>query len=260
VAADAEARGAILEQARGRVGTITIDRPPLNILSIDHFKAMGRALSRLTASGCDILVIRAAGTKAFCAGADIADHLPEKAPEMLEAFHGVARFLMSADAVSIAVVQGLALGGGMELALCCDLVVASEAASFGQPEINVGSYPPIAAAVLPGRVGRQRATELILTGRRVTAFEALVLGLVSRLAPPETLETELGQLLGELEGLSSSVLRQALRALRGSDAAAFSEALAATEKIYREDLLPLRDAREGVEAFLQKRRPDWTGR
>jgi cyclohexa-1,5-dienecarbonyl-CoA hydratase len=260
VAAGAEERGAILTQATGRTGTLTLNRPPLNILDIAAFRELGEALTRLLAQGCDILVLRAAGTRAFCAGADVADHRPERAPAMLEAFHAVARQLTSADAVSVAAVEGLALGGGMELALCCDLVVASEQAEFGQPEIHVGSFPPIAAAVLPGRIGRPRAADLILTGRRVTAYEALALGLVSRLAPADAFEAELRQVVESLETASPSVMRQALRALRGRSAPAFAESLAATEKIYLEQLLQLEDAREGVEAFMTKRRPSWTGR
>jgi enoyl-CoA hydratase/carnithine racemase len=114
--------------------------------------------------------------------------------------------------------------------------------------------------VLPGRIGRPRAADLILTGRRVTAYEALALGLVSRLAPADAFEAELRQVVEALEGASASVMRQALRALRGRGAPAFAESLAATEKIYLEQLLQLEDAREGVEAFMTKRRPSWTGR
>ncbi len=256
----ASAAGAIRSEVSGRAGTLTINRPPLNILDIAVFIEMAAGLDHLTSAGCDIIVIRAAGAKAFSAGAEVAEHRPESAPAMLEAFHRVARFLASTDAVSVAAVQGLALGGGMELALCCDLVVASEQAEFGQPEIHVGSFPPVAAALLPARLGRQRAADLILTGRRLSAYEALALGLVSRLAPADLFELELRQVIDSLMELSPSVMRQAVRALRGRSAAAFSEALAASERIYLDDLLKLNDAREGIEAFLQKRRPSWTGR
>jgi len=251
----------IVLERNGSVGTITINRPPLNILTTSAFESLARAVSGLTGRDpVDILVIRAAGDRAFSAGADVADHTPERAPGMLAAFHSVARALWSVDAVSVAVVQGLALGAGMELALCCDIVVAAEEASFGQPEIHVGSFPPIAAAVLPAMLGRQRAADIILTGRRFSAFEGLALGVVTRLAPAGELDDEVARLVGELAGNSAPVMRQAVRALRRADSKALSEALGATERIYLDDLLPLEDAREGVRAFLEKREPRWKNR
>jgi len=259
LSADLGQDGIVFERA-GQVGSITIARPPLNILGIAQFEKMAAALSRLTeGDGVDIIVLRSAGERAFSAGAEVADHTPERAPLMLEAFHRVARFLWSMDAVSVAAVRGLALGGGMELAMCCDLIVAAENARFGQPEILLGSFPPIATALLPGRVGRHHAADIVLTGRRLSAFEALALGLVSRLAPPDELEAEVDRVIAALRSNSGPVQRLAVRALRGSRAAEFSEALAATERLYVNDLLRLDDAREGIEAFLQKRKPHWKG-
>ncbi|HET6371714.1 MAG TPA: enoyl-CoA hydratase/isomerase family protein [Candidatus Polarisedimenticolia bacterium] len=254
------ASGDILSERHGRVGTITINRPPLNILNIAMFDGITTALLGLTSGDqVDIVVIRATGSKAFSAGADIKDHTPEMAPRMLAAFHRVARQLWSVDAVTVAAVHGLALGGGFEMVQCCDIVVASEEAEFGQPEIRIGSFPPIAAAILPGSVGRQFASDILLTGRRISAFEALALGLVSRLAPPGDLDAELSDVVRALSENSGPVMRQAVRALRGRHAQQFSDALSATERIYLEDLLTLDDAREGVEAFLQKRKPHWRG-
>jgi cyclohexa-1,5-dienecarbonyl-CoA hydratase len=222
---------------------------------------MAAALIDLTErGGADVVVIRAAGERAFCAGADVSEHLPEMAPLMLKSFHRVARLLWTMDAVSVAAVQGMALGGGMELALCCDIVVASENSEFGQPEIQVGSFPPIAAALLPGQVGRQVASDLILTGRRISGFEALALGLVSRLASPGGFEEELGSVIAGLSRSSGAVMRQAVKSLRARRSAGFLEELQANEDRYVNDLLPLADAREGVEAFLQKRKPRWPSR
>ena len=249
----------VVERA-DRVGYLTINRPPLNILSIEVFDRLAAGLDELTrGGGVDILVVRAAGERAFSAGAEVADHVPDRAPAMLAAFHRVARALMSMDVVSIAAVKGLTLGGGMELALCCDIVVASEDAQLGQPEILLGSFPPIAAALLPGRVGRHHAFDIVLTGRRLSAFESLALGLVSRVAAPAELDGEVDQVIRSLRAASGPVLRLAVRALRGARPAEFSERLAANERIYVDELLRLDDAREGVEAFLQKRQPRWKG-
>ena len=260
VGAEGNSRDLILCERNGRIGWVTINRPPLNILNIAAFDRLASILAALMSDGqVDIVVIRSAGEKAFSAGADVAEHLPGRAPLMLEAFHRVARFLSSMDAVSVAAVRGLALGGGMELALCCDIIVAAEDAQFGQPEIRVGAFPPIAAALLPGLVGQHHAADIVLTGRRISAFEALALGLVSRLAPPSEFDSELLGVVAQLGENSGPVMKQAVRALRGARSAGFNDALAVTEKIYLNDLLALEDAREGVEAFLEKRKPRWQG-
>jgi len=245
----------IRHQRHGRVGRITLDRPPLNVLDIGAFEGIDAAIDAL--AGAEIVVIGSAIDRAFSAGADVADHLPERAPGMLAAFHKVARRLWGGEFVSIASVPGLALGGGMELALCCDLVVASAGATFGQPEIKVGSFPPIAAALLPERIGPVRAADLILTGRSVTAAEAHAMGIVSRLAGSEGLETATGNLVEDLLSNSGAVTRCALRALRAKRESEWSKALEMNEEIYIGGLLPLADAREGVEAFLEKRDPRW---
>lgn len=249
-----------LDEATG-TAFITLNRPPLNVLNIDAFKRLGDALEEAVgASGASVVVLRAAGEKAFCAGADVSDHTPEKVGEMLASFHRVALYLSSMEAVSIAVVRGAALGGGFELALCCDLILASEGASFGQPEINVGCFPPVALAALPARVGRHRAADIVLTGRKLSAFEALAMGLVSRVVPPEELEPALAALLTELQSKSRSVLKMTARALRLAGPSDFRSDLGRMERVYLEELMKLEDAKEGVRAFMEKRKPAWSGR
>ena len=246
---------------RTGTGTITLNRPPLNILDIEMLRGLSDALeSAVEREGCTFVVIQAAGQKAFCAGASVGDHVPDKAPEMLKAFHRVARYLKGMEAISIAAVHGAALGAGFELAICCDMILASESASFSQPEINLGCFPPIAAAALPGRIGRHRAAEIILTGSRLSAKEAAAMGLVTRLASPESFQSELDRLLGELHAKSRSALRIATRVLRRTDAADFDSALEIAEKVYVDELLELKDAREGITAFMEKRKPEWEHR
>jgi len=258
-----EAGAPVLTRIDERTGTgvITLNRPPLNILDVRSLGMLGDALEKMVgASGCTFVVIEASGEKAFCAGADVGDHLPEKAPSMLAAFHRVARYLHGMDAISIAAVRGVALGAGFELAICCDLVVASEAASFGQPEINLGCFPPIAVAALPGRIGRHRAAGIVLTGRRISAREAETMGLVTHVAPGSGFDAALAALMGELHTKSRSALRIATRALRRAAPVDFAAALERAERAYVEELLPLEDAREGIEAFIQKRKPEWRHR
>ena len=162
--------------------------------------------------------------------------------------------------MTIAVVRGACLGGGCELANSCDLILASEESIFATPEINVGCYPPVALARLPSQIGYHRAVEMILTGRKFSAREALAIGLVNRVVAAEELEPALETLLEELKGKSAAVLRIALKGLREISMADFSTALMRSKEIYREELLKTHDMEEGVQAFLEKRKPQWKDR
>ena len=249
-----------VEEASG-TAFLTLNRPPLNILDIEAFRRLGDALEEAVgASGASIVVLRAAGEKTFSAGASVADHTPDKVASMLEAFHRVARYMNEMEAVSIAAVRGAALGAGFELALCCDLIVATEEATFALPEIGLGCFAPVALAALPRRVGRHRTADIVLTGRKLSSFEALAMGIVSRVVPAEEFEPSLAALLAELHSKSRSVLKVTARALRKSAPGDFRSDLARMERVYLEDLLRLEDAREGIQAFLDKRMPTWKGR
>jgi len=138
------------------VATLTLERPPLNVLNIAMIGQLEAHLSELKSSDAKVIVINAKG-KAFCAGVDVDDHTADKVEAMIHTFHGAIRALWALPQPVLAVVAGAALGGGMELVLACDMVIASESAKFGQPEIKVGVFPPIAALLLPRMVGRQAA-------------------------------------------------------------------------------------------------------
>ena len=168
-----------------RAAWITLDRPPLNVLDTTTMRAVDRAVSSALqgSSPCEFLIFQGAGARAFSAGAEVADHTPDRVGEMLEAFHAIFRRLLQCELVTIAAVHGHCLGGGMELAMSCDFVVAAESAQFGQPEIKLGCFPPVALVMLPHLCGPRAALDLLLTGRMISAAEAQQLGLVSRLAP-----------------------------------------------------------------------------
>lgn len=238
---------------------MTLNRPPLNILDIAMMRALDAELKRAIPK-CDFLVFRGAGAKAFSAGADVADHTPNRVSKMLAAFHGVFRRLAKADCLSIAVVQGHCLGGGMELATFCDFVIAGESAQFGQPEIKLGCFPPVAMVTLPHLIGMRAAMDLILTGRTIAAPEAQRLGLVTRVLPDADLHTAADGLLAELRALSPAVLRLTRRTLWRVHAADFEKRLAGVERIYLSKLMKSRDAQEGIRAFMEKRAPSWQGK
>ncbi|HJY87548.1 MAG TPA: enoyl-CoA hydratase/isomerase family protein [Candidatus Acidoferrales bacterium] len=243
----------------GRKAVVTLDRPPLNVLDIPMMRKLERAVSSLTAR-CDFLVFRGSGGKAFCAGAEVRDHTPDRVGGMLKAFHAIFRQLNRARSITIAAVHGYCLGGGMELATFCDFVVAADSAQFGQPEIKLGCVPPVALVTLPRLIGRLAATDLILTGRTISAREAKELGLVTRVVPEKRLSRSVESLVNELNGLSPAILRMARGALRRIPADDFDRRLAETERLYLGKLAKTEDAKEGVQAFLEKRVAVWKGR
>jgi enoyl-CoA hydratase/carnithine racemase len=170
------------------------------------------------------------------------------------------RLLRDLDAITLACVRGHCLGGGLELALACDLLVASEDASFGLPEITLGCYPPVAAALLPRWLGRPRALELMLTGRVFGAEEAERLGLLTRRVPAAELDGSCNEVVKALMAQSGVALRLGKRAARAGEEQPFGPALTETERIYLEDLMRTADMHEGIAAFLGKRKPRWQHR
>jgi cyclohexa-1,5-dienecarbonyl-CoA hydratase len=248
--------GAVRLQVDGDVAVLTLARPELNVLDLAMIAEIGEGIDRAEAAGVRFLVLRSEG-RCFSAGVDVKDHVPERIDAMLTGFHALFRKLHRLRASSIAVVEGPALGGGLELASCCDLLLAAEEASFALPEIRLGVFPPVAVAVLPRMVGWKRATDWILTGRTISAREAFEAGLVSRLAPRVRLAETLESVLSELRRGPAPVLQLSRRALFDAMPRGFDDALAVAERIYREDLMRLPEAHEGIQAFLEKRAPSW---
>ncbi len=240
------------------VATLTLSRPPLNVLNMAMLAELNAALEPLADDrGVAAIAIRASG-KAFSAGVDVAEHTAQKVRGMIAAFHAVFRTLLKTDAVTVAAVQGAALGGGCELACACDVVLASARAKFAQPEVKVGVFPPVAACVLPWRIGVGRAIEFNALGEAIDAAEALRIGLVNRVFAPEEFEAGTDRYLGAFAGLSRPVVRLAKRATASEFRAAALAHLDRAEGIYLDELMRLHDAHEGLAAFLEKRPPAWT--
>jgi cyclohexa-1,5-dienecarbonyl-CoA hydratase len=144
--------------------------------------------------------------------------------------------------------------------MACDLVIATEDSRFGQPEVDLGCFPPVAAALYPSRLGLGRALELLAGGQPISAARAAELGVVHRLLPAGSLDDGCARLAAELGGKSAPVLRLIKRAVAAGRDLPFAEAMAATERLYLDELTGLEDSREGVAAFLEKRRPEWQHR
>lgn len=242
------------------VATITLGRPPLNVLTLAMIDELDTALDVVTPDArVKALVLRASG-KAFCAGVDVADHVPGRVDAMIRGFGRLFAKLRAFPVPTIAVVQGAALGGGTELAVSCDLVLAARSARFGQPEISLGVFPPIAAALFPGLIGSQQAARLVLTGELIAAEEAARIGLVTFAIEDDEVPAHLDVLLKRWRGSSAPVLRLAKRALLAGADHGIAEALTPIEELYLADLMATDDAVEGVRSFLEKRTPNWRDR
>jgi cyclohexa-1,5-dienecarbonyl-CoA hydratase len=241
----------------GAIGRLELDRPPLNVVNIAMLDALSEALDQAAGDrGLRVLTLAGAG-KAFCAGADVADHAADRVESMLTRFHRVIGRILKFDVPVVALVHGAALGGGFELVLACDMVLARDDATFGVPEIKLGVFPPVASVLLPRLIGRQRANDLILTGRTLTAAEAYGCGIVNRVWPADRFGDETRAYLGGMGRLSGAALRHAKSAvLHTAELSAFG-GIERAERLYLNDLMREPDAHEGIAAFLEKRAPVW---
>lgn len=241
----------------GLVARVVLRRPPLNILTIEMIRELNRVLRDLREdSGLRLLVLAAEG-KAFSAGVAVEDHLPDKVAPMLESFHDIFRHLHRLSCPTLSAVQGPALGGGCELACFADLVIASEAASFGQPEVKLGVFPPVAAVHFPHRIGLARTLQLIYSGDILPAREAERIGLVDRVVRPEELDGAVEAAVARFREKSAPALRLAKRAAWAAAGRDFHAGLHEVERLFLEDLMKGEDAAEGLQAFLDKRAPAW---
>ena len=243
-----------------RVARVTFARPPLNIFTIALMREVDAALTECMGMRDVVAVDRdpaAEGSRAFSAGVSVEEHQPETVYQMLESFHNVFRTLEQMGKPTLALVEGAALGGGCELVAGCDVVITAAGAKFGQPEIKLGVFPPVAAVLLPRIMGERRARELLLTGEIFDAQEALRTGLVSYIVEGGQLEAKLQEVLARLRELSAPALEMTRRAMDAARGRPFLEALERTEDIYLNELMKTEDAHEGVRAFMEKRKPDW---
>lgn len=193
----------------------------------------------------------------FSFGASVQEHLPPHAAAMLARFHGALLGMLDAAVPVLAAVRGQCLGGGLELVSLCHRVFASADATLGQPEIALGVFAPVASIVLEGRVGRGAADGLCLSGRSVTAREALALGLVDEVPDGDPADAAVAWARTHLLPKSASSLRYAARALRASLRARLAEELPAIERLYLDGLMSTSDALEGLTAFVERRPPSW---
>jgi len=193
----------------------------------------------------------------FSYGASVQEHMPEHVRDMLTTFRHLILDILDCHVPIVAVVNGQCLGGGLELAVTSHRIVASAGATFGQPEIALGVFAPIASILLPERIGRARAEDLCLTGRAIGAAEAQQMGLIDDVVDGDPFEPSLAWVRAHFAGRSASSLRLAVAAIRVELSARVRTELPRLEAMYLRDLMSTQDAMEGVTAFLEKRPPAW---
>lgn len=241
----------------GAVVRWVLNAPRANLLDNDMVEALRGAASDVGA-GVKAVVVEGAGEH-FSYGASVHEHRPGEIEAALPRFHALFCDLLDLARPLVAVVRGNCLGGGLELAAFCNWIFASPDARFGLPEIRLGVFAPLGSIVLRERVGRPVAEMLCVTGRVLGADEALEAGLVDGVAEEPDAAAD-AWIEANLLPHSAAALHHAIRAVRAPLAGGFRRDLAAVEKLYLEDLMRTEDAREGIEAFLAKRKPQWKNR
>jgi cyclohexa-1,5-dienecarbonyl-CoA hydratase len=240
------------------VARITLNAPKANIVDRAMIDELSRALDECGRRDLCAIVLEAEGEH-FSFGASVKEHLPEQIADTLFALHKLIARLAAVQAPTIATVKGQCLGGGFELVLACDLVLADDTAVFACPEIKLGVFAPAASALLPVRIGTARATAMLLTGDHYSAQQGLEFGFVTAVAPAGGLQDLLDTYLDTHFIPRSAVgLRYAALAARGGIQHAIDYELSHNEGMYLEELMAEHDAVEGIHAFLEKRQPKWT--
>ncbi len=239
---------------------ITLARPKHNVLNIEMMKEMIAQLE-VIAGDKDLkcLVILGQGPS-WCAGVDVGEHKPEMVHEMITVFNRIFKILDTLEIPIIAAVHGAALGGGMELAIACDIIIAAKRAGFGQPEIKLGFLPPYAAIRLPELIGPAKAIEICTTGKIYSADEARSMGFVGSVAKDEAFEEAVEKTIKEISACSPLILRLNKRAVKAHLGKNFSSAIQGVSDLFLNTLMKTEDTQEGIASFYEKRRPEWRNR
>ena len=241
----------------GGVATLMLNRPPANLMNIEMMEQINSALLDFRQqSQLRVLVVRGVGAT-FCGGVEAQDHTREKVVRMLQVFYRIFETIRMMEVIAVSAVQGSAWGGGFELAIGCNMVLAAESATFALPQIKMGVFPPLAAVVLTRAGPRRKAMEWILTGDEIPARELERFGLVNRVVPDDRFEEELDTFVNKLASKSGPVLQLAKRAQIESYYSTYEEALYKVENKYLRDLMSLEDPQEGIESMIEGREPRW---
>ncbi|MFI5413445.1 MAG: enoyl-CoA hydratase/isomerase family protein [Candidatus Lutacidiplasmatales archaeon] len=243
-----------VERVDGRA-TVSWERGPANVFDIALLEELTRVLVRDEVRGAHVVVLRGGG-KSWSGGLSVEDHLKPRVHAMFEAFHKTLSTLWNLPVPTIAQVHGRCLGGGLELVMACDLAIAAEGATFGQPEIRLGVFPPFGAATYARLLGSREAAELLFLGTPLDARRAASAGIVNRVVPDDQLDASVALTAQTLCSHRREALRLLKRVLRKAEVDPWTP-LAFAEHTYLDELMGREESEEGLRAFLEKRAPVW---
>jgi cyclohexa-1,5-dienecarbonyl-CoA hydratase len=248
-----------LEKSEG-VAAITLARPKHNVFNITMMQEFCGVLEEVSRDKSLKCVVIYGEGPSWCAGVDVGDHKPDMAPDMIATFNRSLTLINDLDIPSIAAVHGNCLGGGMEYAIACDVVIASKKAKFGQPEVKLGFLPPYAAIRLPLLVGPAKAIEVCTSGKVYTADEAQAMGFVSQSVEDDEFTESVVRLIHEFQASSPLILRLNKQAVNQHLSMHAKDALEGVSDLFLNTLMKTEDTLEGIASFYEKRRPDWKNR
>jgi cyclohexa-1,5-dienecarbonyl-CoA hydratase len=247
-------------RVEGEVARLTLDRPEHNLL---NERLLAEITSGINSIGerrdVKLIVLDSAG-KAFCGGIELGEYTQRRVFQLLDAFHDAFNAMLDTSKPLLVIVDGPAFGGGAELASLGDLVIATPRARFAQPEIKLGVFPPLAAAILPYILGPKLALELVLTGEVMTAERAHELGLVNWLVSEEQLQGKVSEVIAKVTAQSGPVLTMAKKTILGSLGMSLRQGVTSSMKVFLNELADLEDSQEGLRALVEKRAPKWKNR
>lgn len=244
----------------GEIARLTLDRPEHNMLNERMLAELAAGIDSLDGRGDVKLIILDSAAQSFCGGIELGEYTPRRAFQVLDAFQRTFTAMLDTAKPLLVVVNGPAFGGGAELAALGDLVVATPRAKFAQPEIKLGVFPPLGAAILPFIVGPKRALELVLTGEVISAEGARNLGLVNRVVTEDKLEATVKEMAGQVTAHSGPVLTMAKKAILNSMGLSLRDGVRQSMAVFLNELSSLEDSSEGLRAIAEKRSPKWKNR
>ncbi|MCB2198398.1 enoyl-CoA hydratase/isomerase family protein [bacterium] len=250
--------GEVQTNCNGGRLTITISHPPNNLLNEPLIQSISQALEQARCQDeIKLIRIRSGVPGVFSRGFDYEERTEGKIGPLIVAFGHLLTIMNEVTGIVLCEVDGACLGGSLELATFCDMVLTSDKSTFGHPEVHHGIFPPVAAALYPHLMGRNRTIELLATGRELSAAEAFEYGLVNRVIPRDMFSHEVEKVCDLIESNSALTLRLTKKAIESALYEKVLVAMRTTENIYLNELLPSHDAREGIQAVLDGRSPRW---
>ena len=248
-----------IEKIEG-IAKITLARPKHNVFNIEMMKELNFVLEQLIQDK-DLKAVAIFGEgKSWCAGVDVGDHKPDMVSDMIAEFNRIFQLIEKIEVPVISAVHGACLGGGMEVAIAADIVLSSEKAVFGQPEIKLGFFPPYAAIRLPALIGVAKAIEVCATGKIYSAKQAQQLGFVSEVFEHDAFNEQVEKFINEIKYSSPLIIRLNKKAIKDNMGLNFDKAVESVSDLFLNKLMKTQDTLEGIASFEEKRKPVWKNR